>query len=254
MKDLAKLVRTFGYALPRTPDRRAIQDLLASVKGRDAELAINLVVLRSLEKAVYAPFNVGHYALASKCYCHFTSPIRRYADLLVHRALQLHLEGKTDQARRAAAAMDLVEIGRHITFTEQCAQDAENDLKAVLILQMLTKHMGDPIDGVVTGLTQFGVFVQCRKFGIEGLIRLADLGPDEWKYQAQAHCVVGQRSGLTVRLGQLIKVRVLSVNLPARQLSVAPLEPLAQAKSRSTKHTKKTHARKASRRRRRGMP
>ena len=189
-------------------------------------LAINLVVLRSLEKAVYAPLHVGHYALASKAYGHFTSPIRRYADLMVHRALQDYLEGRVDQAKRAVAGLDLAEIGRHITFTEQCADDAENDLKAVLILQMLSKRMGDLIDGVVTGLTHFGAFVQCRKFGIDGLIKLQDLGPDNWRYQAQAHCIVGERTGTTIRLGQAMKVRILSVNVPARQLSVAPVDPL----------------------------
>ncbi len=249
LKDLARLVRTFGFALPKTPDRHAIQDLLSAAAGHDAELAINLVVLRSLEKAVYAPLHIGHYALASKSYCHFTSPIRRYADLLVHRTLQYYLEGKTDQARRDAASMDLVEIGRRITFTEQCAQDAEEDLKAVLILQMLTQRMADPIDGVVTGLTQFGVFVRCRKFGIEGLIKLADLGPDDWKYHVQSHCIEGQRSGVTVRLGQPMKVRVLSVNLPGRQLSVAPLESLLQAQR--TKRPARQKVRTRSKRHRR---
>jgi ribonuclease R len=250
LKDLARLVRTFGFALPKTPDRHAIQDLLHAVEGHDAELAINLVVLRSLEKAVYAPLHVGHYALASKSYCHFTSPIRRYADLLVHRALQYYLEGKTDQARRATASMDLVEIGRRITFTEQCAQDAEEDLKAVLILQMLTHRMADPIDGVVTGLTQFGVFVRCRKFGIEGLIKTADLGPDDWKYQAQSHCVEGQRTGVTIRLGQPMKVRVLSVNLPGRQLSVAPIEPLGQSQKKRRSEKQKVRTRSKRHRRR----
>jgi len=249
MKDLAKLVKTFGLAIPRNPDRAAIQSLLRAVEGRDCELAINLVVLRSLEKAVYAPLHVGHYALASKSYCHFTSPIRRYADLLAHRAIQYYLEGRVDQAKLALASLDLAEIGRHITFTEQCAKDAENDLKAVLILQMLSQRMGDPIDGVVTGLTHFGVFVQCRKFGIEGLVKLPELGPDNWRYQAQAHCIVGERSGVTIRLGQPMKVRILAVNVPARQLSLSPLEPLSQPEP-ARRARKKGQARKGSRRRR----
>jgi ribonuclease R len=252
MKELARLVKTFGFSLPRSPDRRAIQGLLRAVEGRDCELAITLVVLRSLEKAVYAPLHVGHYALASKAYGHFTSPIRRYADLLVHRMLQSHLEGRVEQAKRAAAALDLAEVGRHITFTEKCAEDAENDLKSVLILQMLTKRMGDPIDGVVTGLTHFGVFVQCRRFGIEGLVKLQDLGPDLWRYQAQAHCIVGERSGVTLRLGQTMKVRILAINVPARQLSLAPLEPLSApkpAQGRRKKDSGRKRARTSRRRR-----
>jgi len=91
MKNLSKLVRAFGYSLPRTPDRAAIQELLAAVKGSDSSLAVNLAVLRSFEKAEYSPRHVGHFALASGHYCHFTSPIRRYADLLVHRVLECYL-------------------------------------------------------------------------------------------------------------------------------------------------------------------
>jgi ribonuclease R len=226
VKNLAQLVRGFGFSMPRNPGRAAIQDLLAAVKGADCELAINLAVLRSLEKARYAPLNIGHYALASTHYCHFTSPIRRYADLLVHRTLQCHLQNRLDRAKQIAAGQDLLQMGEHITFTEQRADDAEKDLTKVLILQMLSKRIGDELDCVVTGLTNFGVFVQSRKFGIEGLIRKEDLGPDQWQYNERAHCITGERSGYTVRLGQSVKVRIDSVNIPARQLNLAPVKPL----------------------------
>ena len=229
MKNLAQLVRGFGFSMPRNPGRAAIQDLLAAVKGADCELAINLAVLRSLEKARYAPLNIGHYALASTHYCHFTSPIRRYADLLVHRVLQCHLQNRLDRAKQIAAGQDLVQMGEHITFTEQRAEDAEKDLTKVLILQMLSKRIGDELDCVVTGLTNFGVFVQSRKFGIEGLIRKEDLGPDQWQYNERAHCITGERSGYTVRLGQSVKVRIDSVNIPARQLNLFPAQPLIGA-------------------------
>ena len=229
MKNLAQLVRGFGFSMPRNPGRAAIQDLLAAVKGADCELAINLAVLRSLEKARYAPLNIGHYALASTHYCHFTSPIRRYADLLVHRVLQCHLQNRLDRAKQIAAGQDLLQMGEHITFTEQRAEDAEKDLTKVLILQMLSKRIGDELDCVVTGLTNFGVFVQSRKFGIEGLIRKEDLGPDQWQYNERAHCITGERSGYTVRLGQSVKVRIDSVNIPARQLNLFPAQPLIGA-------------------------
>ena len=170
MKNLARLVKAFGFSMPRNPDRKAIQDLLAAVKGADCSFGVNLAVLRSFEKAQYAPLNIGHFALASTHYCHFTSPIRRYADLLVHRVLECYLQNRADSAKQTAAAQDLAETGKHITFTEQRADDAERDLKAVLILQMLSKKIGEQLDCVVTGLTTFGVFVQCKKFGIEGLI------------------------------------------------------------------------------------
>ncbi|MDH7599282.1 MAG: ribonuclease R [Sedimentisphaerales bacterium] len=230
LKELSRLVRTLGIKMPRIPDRQSIQDLLRLVKGRDSELAVNMLVLRSLEKAVYSPLNIGHYALASRAYTHFTSPIRRYADLTIHRALQYYLDGRVEQARREAQAQDLTDLGRHLTFTEQCAEDAEEDLKAVLILQMLSKRPDTVIDGVVTGVASFGVFVRCRRFGIEGLIKAEDLGPDRWLFQDKSLCLVGQRSGVIVGLGQPIQAKIVSVNVPARQLNLAPVRPLVEAK------------------------
>ncbi len=231
-KNLGKLLRAMGFPAPRTLDRRMIQALLASVKDADRSLALNLVVLRSFEKAQYAPLHIGHYALASTHYCHFTSPIRRYADLLVHRQLQFYLEGRTDAAKQIAAGQDLAAVGKHITFTEQRAEDAERELVAVLILQMLSKRVGEELDGVVTGLTGFGVFVQSRTFGIEGLIKLEDLGPDHWQFNKPSQCLIGEHSGQTIHLGQPMHVRIVSVNVPGRQLNVAPIEPLGQARSK----------------------
>ncbi len=240
MKNLSKLVRAFGYSLPKAVDRRAIQELLAAVKGADCSLAVNLMVLRSFEKAEYSPLNIGHFALASNCYCHFTSPIRRYADLLVHRVLECYLQKRLDSAGSPRVdsveqKLDLTEIGKHISFTEERAEDAEEELKTVLILQMLEKHIGDELDCVVTGLTSFGVFVQSSKFGIEGLIQMGDLGDDIWKYNAKAQCIVGLHSSTSVRLGQAMKVHIVSVNVPARQLNVTPTELLVSISSKRKK-------------------
>jgi ribonuclease R len=235
MKNLTRLIKAFGFSLPRNPDRKTLQDLLESVKGQESSLAINFAVLRSFEKAQYAPENIGHYALASRHYCHFTSPIRRYADLLVHRVLNLYLQNRADDARHESAAQNLSEIGKHITFTEQEAENAENELKTVLILQMLSKKIGQVLNCVVTGLTNFGVFLQCKKFGIEGLIRMDDLGPDSWKYNDKTQSILGQHSGVCVRLGQAMQAGIISVNIPARQLNLNPVEPLVKEKPAKTK-------------------
>jgi len=268
MKNLAELVRGFGYKLPRNPDRTAIQDLLAAVKGTDCSLAINLAVLRSFEKARYAPLHIGHFALASTHYCHFTSPIRRYADLLVHRNLECYLQQHLSFPRKRESTelsswtpaftgvtlpeQDLAEIGKHITFTEERADDAEDELTTVLILQMLSDKIGEELDCVVTGLTNFGVFAQSRKLGIEGLIRLVDLGPDEWKFNAVAHCIIGQRSGCTIRLGQPIETIIVSVNVPARQLNLAPVKPLVKPAAEKKRGITTKRFRKAKRRRHSG--
>ena len=144
-----------------------------------------LRLVDELNSAQYAPLHIGHYALASTHYCHFTSPIRRYADLMVHRTLECYLQNKSIPKEQE---QNLVETGKHITFTEQRAEDAEKELTTVLTLQMLSKKIGDQLDCVVTGLTGFGVFVQCKKFGIEGLIRMAALGSDQWKYNEKNQC------------------------------------------------------------------
>jgi ribonuclease R len=230
LMNMARLLRAMGIPAPKSPDRRAIQSILDFVKGTERSLAVNLVVLRSLERAVYAPSHIGHFALASKHYCHFTSPIRRYADLLVHRMLQYCLEDRIEAAKQAVAGQDLFAVGTHLTFTEERADDAEQELKTVLMLQMLSKKLGEELACVVTGLTGFGIFVQSEKFGIEGLIKFEDLGPDHWQLNKVAQCVVGEHSGESIHLGQPMHVRIVSVNIPARQLNLAPVEPLGQAR------------------------
>jgi ribonuclease R len=247
LKNVAALARTFGFGMPKVPDRYAIQDLLKRVKGTPYVVGINLAVLRSLAKAEYGPQHIGHYALASRCYCHFTSPIRRYADLLIHRAIQDTLTGSVDQAKHKAHAMDLVDIGKHISFTEQNADRAEQELKKVLILQFLSQHIGETLDGVVTGLTSFGVFVQSLQYGIEGLIKIDDLGPDQWHYHARTHAVLGQHSGTIIRLGQPLRAKILKVNVPGRHLDLLPDEPLSKP-VRSAGRTKKSRARQHTRR------
>ena len=147
------------------------------------------------------------------------------------------------------AEQDLTEIGKHITFTEERADDAEDELTTVLILQMLSDKIGEELDCVVTGLTNFGVFAQSRKLGIEGLIRIADLGPDEWKFNQSAHCIIGRRSGCTIRLGQPILTFIVSVNVPARQLNLAPVKPLVKPPAEKKKGITVKKSKKARRRR-----
>lgn len=234
VKSLSQYVKVCGMKLPRVLDRASIQDLLASVKGTSYEYAINTHVLRSLQRAEYAPQHIGHFALASKHYCHFTSPIRRYADLMVHRLLQAYLEHRMNMIGLEEILPDsvLVKIGEHISWTEQNAVEAERDLKQVLILHMLTDRVGEEMNCVVSGLTKYGVFVQCLKFGIEGMIELEDLGLDEWVFNERSQCIVGKFSSKTVHLGQEMAVRILSVNVPQRQLNLAPTKMLVTSRPR----------------------
>jgi ribonuclease R len=254
MKNLGRFVKLCGLKVPRRLDRATIQDLLASVKGKSCSYAINMYVLRSLQKAEYAPLHIGHFALASKTYCHFTSPIRRYADLLVHRLLECYLRHHLNMIGLEEVLPDAVlsDIGKHISFTEQRSSDAERELKTVLILQMLSSRIGSEIDGVVSGLTNFGIFVQCKKYGIEGLIEFGALGLDEWKFDQKAQAVVGLHSGVSVHLGQDIKARVVDVNIPARQLTLAPVEMLVTSRHRLNTPRNRREAKKGKKQRRSG--
>ncbi len=247
-KNLGRFVRMCGLKIPRQMDRQVIRDLLVAVKDTPMSFAVNTHVLRSMQKAEYSPLHIGHFALASTHYCHFTSPIRRYADLLVHRLIDCYVRGQLNKIglEEVLTEGELIEVGKHVTFTEQQAADAEKELKTVLILQMLSSRVGEEMNVVVSGLTNFGVFVQCMKFGIEGMIEPGDLGLDEWKFDERVQAVIGKWSGESVHLGQLMKVRIAAVNVAGRQLFLAPAEPLV--KERPTlnrrKYKRKHHARK----------
>jgi ribonuclease R len=234
LKGLSETLKMFGFPVPKNPDRFDLQNILTFVKGSPAAFAVNIYILRSLARAEYSPLPIGHYALASKHYCHFTSPIRRYADLLVHRLLQMYLKGKMQ--KETLTEPQLTEIGKHISFTEQRAEDAEDDLRTVLILLLFQKRLGETLETVVSGLANFGIFVQCTKFGIEGLIPLELLGKDRFVYDHRAQCVYGMRSGRTFHIGMPLTVRIVSVNIAARQLNVVPIEKTAAR----TNHKKKT--------------
>ena len=251
-KNLTRFVKLCGMKVPRSLDRAAIQDLLAAVKGKPASYAVNMYILRSLQKAEYAPLHVGHFALASKNYCHFTSPIRRYADLLVHRLLHCYIEGRLNLIGLEEVLPDaeLAEIGRHISFTEQRSADAERELKTVLILQMLSTKIGSELNCVVSGLTNFGIFAQCTTYGIEGLIEFGDLGLDEWKFDERTQAVVGLHSQKSVHLGQDMTVRIVEVNIPARKLSLAPAEPLVSSRQKLDTPKNRKTARKTQKQRR----
>jgi len=223
LQNLTKMLKAFGLPAPKKPNRFELQNILKCVKDKPISLAVNLVILKSLQRAEYSPLGIGHYALASKNYTHFTSPIRRYADLLVHRLLDSYI--KTGSVEALLDSAELKAIGKQISFTETQAEKAESELKTVLILQMLSKKIGSTLDCVVSGLTSFGIFARCTKFGIEGLIRFPDLGPDDWKYNQTTQSVNGKISGTSIRLGQKITAKIANINIPARQLDLVPLEP-----------------------------
>lgn len=240
---LRHFVEVAGYKLPKDMDRKALQTLLATVKGKPESFALNLAVLKSLNRAEYSPEIIGHYALASQHYCHFTSPIRRYADLTIHRLLDAYFAAR-DKAGGAAVSTssarkridvenvpsykDLVEVGQHISFTERRAQDAERELRQVKVLELLRGHIGEEFEGVVTGITNFGIFVQIREYLIDGLIRYEDLMDDWWTVDERAGKVTGQRTGTKIGIGDVATVVIVNVDEARRELNLAIRKFLGQ--------------------------
>lgn len=229
---LRQFVTVAGHKMPKVLDRKSIQMLLQQVKGKPEGFAINLAILKSLTRAEYSPEDIGHYALASTNYCHFTSPIRRYADLTVHRLLDAYFEvrqsgAKDGRRRKAAMPMDqipsrddLVTLGKHISFTERRSADAEKELRQIKILELLARDLGEVYTGVVTGVTNFGLFVQIQPYLIEGLIRYDRLMDDWWDVDERAGCVRGQRTGKVIRIGDVVNAAVAKVDVPRRELDL----------------------------------
>lgn len=225
---LRTFVQVAGYRLPKVVDRKALQQLLASVKGKPESFAVNLAVLKSLSRAEYSPQSVGHYALASEHYCHFTSPIRRYADLTIHRLLDSYLQARQKRTGKRKLQLDhvvpfdqLVELGKRLSMTERRADEAENELRRVKILELLQSRIGDEFHGVVTGITKFGIFIQLQEYLIDGLIRYEDLMDDYWEVDERAGLVRGRRSGRRIGIGDQARVLVVKVDLPRRELDLA---------------------------------
>ena len=221
------------------------------MKGKPQSFAINLAVLKSLTRAEYSPKPIGHYALASQHYCHFTSPIRRYADLTIHRLLDHYItsgahggrKAKHDRFDDAPTTEQLVELGKQISFTERRADDAERELRQVKILELLQHHIGEDFEGVITGITNFGIFVQLTTWLIDGLIRYDDLLDDWWDVDERAGVVRGQRTGRRIKIGDTAKVRIVRVDPPRRELSlvVSQLGPHSTDTAPKPQKTKKQH-------------
>jgi len=219
------LVRTFGYTLPDTGrlQPRAVQTLLDAAQGTPAAPLINHLLLRSLPRAHYAVENIGHFGLACTHYTHFTSPIRRYPDLIVHRLLRdSAVPGGMSAARREFWRCCLPEIATSTSTSERLADDAEREGEQVKKVEFMLDKLGEEYDGVITGVTPFGLFVELDNLFVEGLVHISGLS-DYFHYDPERFCLRGQYTGQTYRLGDRARVRVDNVSLVRQQIDFALL-------------------------------
>jgi ribonuclease R len=209
LEGLRAMLKDFGLTLGggEEPHARDYQELLAKIKDRPYAGMLQTVMLRSLQQAVYSPENVGHFGLAYDAYAHFTSPIRRYPDLLVHRAIKAVAAGKRYEAG------DLAAVGVHCSETERRADDATRDVEAWLKTYYMQDHVGEEFDGTISGVTAFGLFVTLDELYVDGLVHISDLGSDYYKYDQQRHMLRGERTGTKYQIGTRVRVKVVRVSL-----------------------------------------
>ena len=246
LRELSRFVRELGIECESLESRFEIQRVLAAVIGRPTEHAVHFAVLRSMKKARYGPEEEGHYALHSDHYCHFTSPIRRYPDLVIHRMVRSLIEG-----RRPPDNFELLAIlGEHCSEREQRAESAERELTKVKLLNYLSQRLGERMEAVITGVTRYGLFAQGIDLPAEGLIHVDSLADDYYEYDARAHSLVGRR-GNVYRLGDLLRVEIAHVDVDRRELDFRLIQRLQRgepsvAEGTSARETRRKRSSQAS--------
>jgi ribonuclease R len=220
LTSLAEFVDHLGYSLNLSGGvtSRALQKLLHDVKGKEEENVINEVAIRAMAKAIYSETNIGHFGLAFRYYTHFTSPIRRYPDLIVHRLLHEYEKGKLPQKRREHFLEVLPEICKQSSDMERKAMEAERASVKVMQVEYMRRHVGDVFHAIISGVTNFGLFVEITDLLVEGLIRVRDLEDDYYVFDEKKYSLVGRRTKRRFRLGDKVTVQVVRVDPEEREI------------------------------------
>jgi ribonuclease R len=212
-------------------NRFIIQKLLDKVRGTSQEYAVNISLLRSMQKAVYSPNSDGHYALASKCYCHFTSPIRRYPDVLVHRLLDEILDGQNPKPDEH----ELVLLGDHCSNREQRAEEAERELTKLKLIDYMSNRIGEEFPAVITNVESYGIFVMGTKIPAEGLVKIESLRDDSYRFQRDSKVLIGLQKNKTLKIGDELIVKVIRTDINTRQIDFTIVKRLKSKSAREKK-------------------
>ena len=222
LKELNSFVQGMGIDAGSLQDRFELKRVVAAAEGRPEEHAIHFAVLRSMQKAIYSPKEAGHFALASNEYCHFTSPIRRYPDLIIHRMVASLIEGK----KPATDFEQLTRLGNHCSQREQRAEQAERNLIKLKLLNLLLTRLDEEFEAVVTGVESFGLFAQLQEIPVDGMIPVEFLPADRYQYDRDTRTLSGYRTGNLFRLGDRLRVSLRKVDPDRRELVLNLLEKL----------------------------
>ncbi len=249
LASLKKMMVILGVTerLPAEPEPKDMQRLMESVKGKDIEPVIQVMTLRSLPQACYSTDNSGHFGIASKCYTHFTSPIRRYPDLMVHRLIRQALQEALNKAQLKKQTEFLLRATEHCSETEQNATDTERDTDDLKMTEYMVPFVGEPFDGHVTGVTRFGIFVGLDN-GVEGLVHIDSMDDDEYVYQEATMTLKGIRGGKSYALGMPLRVTLAKADKEKREMDFVIGEihsPLSLEKRVRKSPSAKSHSKKS---------
>jgi ribonuclease R len=223
LEALREFMKEFGLEIGGADEPKAADysKLLKRIKGRPDAALLQTVMLRSLRQAKYEPENIGHFGLGYEAYAHFTSPIRRYPDLLVHRAINAVLQGK-----QYKPSMKWEDLGLNCSMTERRADDATRDVDAWLKCFYMREHLGSVFTGTVSSVTSFGMFVSLDDLYVEGLVHISELGKDYFHFDASKHQLLGERTGQKYRLGDRVEVRVVKVDMESTKVDFVLQNPV----------------------------
>jgi len=219
MYEFSKFIHNLGYTLKGNNDvhPRELQQLLLKIKGTKEETLINNMMLRSLRKAIYSPESSTHFGLAAQYYCHFTSPIRRYPDLQIHRIIKGQINGKFSEAALNKLAERTVAVAEQSSKMERIADEIERDTDKIKIAEFMSDKIGEEYEGVISGVTSFGIFVELENT-VEGLVHISNMVDDYYVYDNEKKELFGQGSRKVFKIGDAVRVKLVSVSIAKAEI------------------------------------
>ncbi|HEY4501067.1 MAG TPA: ribonuclease R [Candidatus Paceibacterota bacterium] len=225
IENLSNLLRIMGYHFKTSGNGQVtgteLNELMESVKGKPEEYLVKMATLRSMSKAIYATRNIGHFGLAFDFYTHFTSPIRRYPDLVIHRLIKAHTDGGTPITAEEMQEFD--KLALHASEREVAASDAERDSIKMKQVEFLAGRIGEEFDAVISGVTDRGLYVELAETHADGMINIRNVGDDYFEYEEKQYRLVGRRTHKTFQLGDPIRVRLTAARIPEKELDFVPV-------------------------------